>query len=151
MASELDAFLACIKPAILCHCEEDHDIIQRLNSFPKVHIKRDLTLFFQNRTLKEDFLKKSHGLKPGSAEHHRIIGLALGYPPMAADFFARSWIDQSLWNESVAFDYHGLYFAGHINDIQAIAEWLWSNVPAPPSSVKVTKINGETFFVHPKR
>jgi hypothetical protein len=44
----------------------------------------------------------------------------------------------------------GYIFSGHKDDVQAIAEWLWSNVPAPPSSVKVTKINGETFFVHPK-
>jgi hypothetical protein len=64
--------------------------------------------------------------------------------------FVRSLIDQQLWEQSVRFDYLGYIFSGHKDDVQAIAEWLWSNVPAPPSSVKVTKINGETFFVHPK-
>lgn len=152
MASEFEAFLAGHKPALLCHCDEDREFLQKLTEsrFPKVQIRGDLTLFFQNEMLKDQFLTQSKGLEPGTPEHHRLLGITLGYPPIAADYFARSWTDRRLWDESVAFDYCGLFFAGHINDVIPIAEWLWSNVPAPPSSVKVTKINGETFFVHPK-
>lgn len=148
--NSFEAFMAGIKPGCLCHHEEDCFFLQKLTGFPNVQIRNDLTLVFQNEEQKNQFLIQSEDIEPGSAEHHRIIGLALGYPPMAADFFARSWIDRSLWDESVTFHYHGYLFSGHKDDAQAISEWLWSNVPVPPSSVKVTKINGETFFVHPK-
>lgn len=152
--NHLDAFMLGIKPACLLSKADKDDRVSFnkliASELPKVEINSNLTLFFQNEKLKQDFLDQYQDIEFGTNEYHHLIGLTLGFPPKAVDYFVRSLIDQRLWEQSVRFDYLGYIFSGHKDDVQAIAEWLWSNVPAPPSSVKVTKINGETFFVHPK-
>lgn len=150
MEKAFKAFMSGIKPAYLCH----HDYIgfyQRLVDldFPKVQIRHDLTLFFQSNQLRDQFLVRSEGLEPGTPEHHRILGEALGYPPLAAKFFAESWVDRSLWEKSATFKYCGYQFNGHIDDVIPIAEWLWSNVPIPPSEVKIITLTGKEYRLSP--
>jgi hypothetical protein len=146
-----ESFLKGAKPACLCHCDEDRGFLQKLTAsrFPKVQIRDNLTLFFQNEELKNRFLTQSKDLEPGTPEHHRVLGEALGYPPLATKFFAESWTNQALWKDSARYDYCGFYFGGRFSDAIPIAEWLWENVPLPPSEVKLTTPQGDEYRVCP--
>ena len=153
--NHLDAFMLGIKPACLLSKADKDDRVSFnkliASELPKVEINSNLTLFFQNEKLKQDFLDQYQDIEFGTNEYHHLIGLTLGFPPKAVDFFVQSLTDQRLWDQSVRYDYWGYLFSGsgHKDDAQAISKWLWSNVSVPPSPVKVTKINGETFFIKP--
>lgn len=149
MNSEFEAFLTGYKPALLCNPLEDQEIVDRLWNYPHIRIRDVQMLFFQNEELQSEYIERSQGLVIGEPEHHRLLGITLGYPPIAADYFARSWIDRRLWDESVAFDYYGLFFAGHIHDVIPIAEWLWENVPIPPAEVTIITISGRKYRLSP--
>ncbi|MFC7439567.1 hypothetical protein [Laceyella putida] len=147
-----NAFISGYKPAYLAHHEHelcvDFYIQLKGSDFPRIQIRDDMTLFFQTEQLKRRFIADAEGLEPGTADHHRALGLALGYPPIAVEHFAVSWVNRSLWEKSATYYYCGINFAGHIDDAESIAQWLWFNVPIPPTEVKVNH-HGRKFSMFP--
>jgi hypothetical protein len=73
-------------------------------------------------------------IKLATPERHHILGIALGYPPKAVDFYTRYYDWQLREREAakywffthkVGMKYHGIMFVGHIDDLEANARWLW--------------------------
>lgn len=145
-----EAFLAGIKPAYFC----DHDDAQHFehlikSNYPAVPIVKGATLFFDSEESKKRFLSDLGDAKPYTRQYFIAVGKALGYPPIAALFFADCTDNLELEkNFGAVFEYAGRYFSGHIDDTEQIVRWLWSNVPIQPAPVKVT-YHGETFFIKP--
>jgi hypothetical protein len=83
-------------------------------------------IFFQNEELKADFSAKLENVEPGSKEFHKVLGSALGYPPKAVQFFAESWVDESLDQLKVGMYYLGIGCSGSIEDLTENCLWLWN-------------------------
>lgn len=135
-----DAFLIGCKPSYLsAHIDKDkHKRLLTLD-YPSKQIFNDLTFFFASQELKDDFAIKSHGLDFHSPEYKEILGIALGYPPIACSFYADTMRNKSLEKCGAVFDYCGRHFGGHVDDAQVISEWLWSNIANyPPSEILMT-------------
>ncbi|TCW40838.1 hypothetical protein EDC32_101487 [Laceyella sacchari] len=109
----------------------------------------DFYLFFQNEELKETFLSKLRDVKPRSPEFHRLLGVTLGYPPLAAQFFAEchrleeeKHIDEyeRLFKQKVSFYYSGIRCNGHVNDLVENSVWLWERYYIEDEPFKVGMI-----------
>jgi hypothetical protein len=85
----------------------------------------DYFLFFQSNELKNDFLSKLNYVVPRSPEFHELLGITIGYPPMAARFFARCQKNESLYDYSLAIHYAGIRCISHVDDLTTNARWLW--------------------------
>lgn len=147
-----EAFLKGFKPAYFCDHDDQEYLDQLIKAgFPNIEIvKNQATLFFASPEGKEQFLSEMEGADLYSSRYYIAVGKALGYPPMATEFFAEYMQNEKLEKVGAVFEYAGRYFGGHIDDKERIAEWLWSNVKGfPVSPVKIT-YQGETFFLHPK-
>lgn len=150
--TDLKAFLEGYKPAFLYNHHmkkpwfyEDEEVLA-LKAYPKVegidlHRMKDMTLYLQDTAKKEDFLHHITGLEKDSLSYHRQVGIALGYPPIAADFYARSLKDSSLDCEKVGFYFYGIGFVGGIHDIEECTEWLWNTYPKHFFTVRKMEIS----------
>jgi hypothetical protein len=146
-----EAFLCGCKPAYFCdHDDQEHLEHLRKSGYPYVEVvKNQATLFFSSEERKDRFLSDMEGAELYSSQYYIAVGVALGYPPIAAKFFADYMKNKDLEKYGAVFEYAGRYFAGHINDTEQIAKWLWQNVENfPPSPVQIT-YQGETFSLHP--
>lgn len=135
-----EAFVKGYKPAhFAAHIFVANLKYLQQHQYPSAYVRDVATLFFQNEDLRDQYIAKSDGLPFASPEFKEVLGVTLGYPPIAARFFADRMRNPSLEQYTAVFDYAGRYFGGHIDDTQVIAEWLWSNVPNyPPSEIAMT-------------
>lgn len=150
--NEYVAFLSQKKPACLYskRDKDDREYVISLLSMDYPHYDiYHLVLFFQNEQQKSQFVEQYQGIEFRSAEHHRLIGLTLGYPPLAVEHFVRSFKEGN-FEDSVGIYYHGYTFSSHKEDVYAIANWLWTHIPTRLEPVKVTKSNGKSFWIYPK-
>jgi hypothetical protein len=148
-----EAFLNRCKPSFFCANEYEPTEYNHLLScgYPFVDVRPGIaTLFFQNEELKEEFLIKSRDLDFDEPEFKKVLGEALGYPPVAAQYYADWMQDRSVEKYHVDVQYAGRRFAGHIDDAESIAQWLWSNVPIPPTEVKFDH-HGRKFSMFPPK
>lgn len=143
-------FRAGLKPAYLCPIN-DHIQIQELKKqgFPYSHVfNQKMILFFANEKMKLFFDEKSRDLEPDQPEYHQLVGVVLGFPPMAAKFFADCMINPDLKEKRAFFHYAGMDFVGNIDDRDEIAHWCWTKIPIAPEEIEVT-YQGETFQLFP--
>lgn len=88
------------------------------------------------------------GVAEGTWEDVFILGVTLGYPPLAARFFADAVFNESLDEKRAFFHYAGLSFAGSVEDDMKIASWLWLNINYPASPVEIS-YRGDTYHLQP--
>jgi hypothetical protein len=139
------------KPAYICvnDCPEFEKLISSYPSAPV--IKGKTTIFFHSAQERDEFSEKMMGIEIPSADYFRHLGLALGYPPVAVDFFVQYIYDRDrLEKYAAAFSYAGRYFGGHIDDAETIAQWLWDNVSIPTTEVMVDH-HGNRFSIYPPK
>lgn len=156
-----DAFVKGYRSAFLCtpeYCEEGYRFLLSQNT---PHIEQNERIvfedgdildvqhvwFFRDETTRQAFIEQSAKIEPRSESDIRYTGEILGYPPMAIDFFLANR-SGDWYKDSAGYEYHGITFAGHIDHQQAIAEWLWNNVPAPIKPVTVT-YQKQTYTIEP--
>lgn len=85
-------------------------------------------LFFQNEEMKKKFLEDTKGIKPRSIPFHKALGLALGFPPKAVDFYCRCLqLEEEGKPEPprVGIHYCGLNFSSDPADLTENITWLW--------------------------
>lgn len=147
--TDLQAFFAGYKPAYLTDTD-DPALNQLKLLYPSFVLKNETIMFFQNARDRYIFAAKMKDVAIPSPEYYRNVGLALGYPPVAVEFFIEFMENrEELEPISAAFDYAGRFFGGRFSDALPIAEWLWQNVPIPPAEVKLTTPPGDEYRVCP--
>lgn len=147
--TDYQAFLANLKPAYLTDFE-DQSIHLLKAMYPSFTLTNETIMFFQDVQSRDKFAESMQGVEIYSREYYRNIGLALGYPPIAVEFFLKFMENrEELEPISAAYDYAGRYFGGRLADAIPIAEWLWANVPIPPSEVKITTAAGKEYRLSP--
>ena len=140
---DYEAFLAGMKPALygnsksLTFMENFHlfapypCVTRNIDIFDGA----DFFLFFQDDELKENFLFNMRRVSPRSPEFHELLGVTLGYPPLAAKYYAqcirleqegRNQEREKLDQFRVSIHYAGIRCTGHINDLTENAIWLWN-------------------------
>jgi hypothetical protein len=140
-----------LKPAYFCaHDEQDDYQLLLEKGFPSVEVvPGQATMFFTSPELRDQFLADMKGVELYSYQYYIEVGKVLGYPPIASEFFAKYIGNLSeLEKYGAGFDYCGRHFAGHIKDVEQIAQWLWENVPVPPKPVHY-EYQGQTFTLIP--
>lgn len=130
------SFLSGIKPA----CFENLDLLDpeiqaQLKRYPFHQNYENAAIFFQNEALKEQFLQQTEGLSLDSPTYHKVLGLTLGFPPKAVEFYAnyyewqlrdRTSAVHHYFTHKVGYRYAGVMCEGHIDDLVENAEWLWN-------------------------
>lgn len=144
-----EAFVKGLKPShFAAHIFKDRfeHLKQR---YPSAYVRDVATLFFQDEELRNKYITESNGLHFDSSEYKEVLGVTLGYPPVAARFFADTMRNKGLEKYGAVFDYYGRYFGGHIDDVKEIAKWLWDHVENyPPSEILMT-YQGKTYSILP--
>lgn len=102
---DIDAFFKGYKPSLLYNPHYEYEIYQpeqmkKLGKYPclkKVMVyNQEQEIYFQTAEMKESFLRKIKNLAPDSLSFHRELGLAMGFPPMAVDFYVKQMQDETL-------------------------------------------------------
>lgn len=123
---ELKAFINGIKPAILL-LEGDEEV-DSLLSYPHVYVEISEygkhILFFRNEASKKEWVKSTIGVD--RQELHRLLGLTLGYPPKAVNFFVAN-LGEHLRDKTVTVRYSGINFGGSIDDLEENIKWIWDS------------------------
>jgi hypothetical protein len=140
---DYEAFLMGLKPALLdsSNCVTFQKVSHLYKHYPCVtegihlHEEADFFLFFQTEQMKEEFLMKLATVNHLSPEFHELLGITLGYPPLAAKYFAecrrleevekRINEYEELFKHKVSFVYSGIRCNGHVNDLVENSVWLW--------------------------
>lgn len=129
-----ESFLNGYKPAVLMNPNRDDekDFIP-LARYPFVENIQvfDLAgqvLYFQNEQLKQDYLYQSKNTSdPHSPEFHRLLGLTLGFPPKAVDFYVSELMSPNNYREDrVGLDYCGISCISGLDDLLENAYFLWN-------------------------
>lgn len=92
-----------------------------------IELREDTTfyMFFQNEELKQSFQNQLKEITVPSPDFHRILGLALGYPPKAVEFYVQCERDPSLRKFKVGMHYQGVPCNGSVYDLVENCNWLW--------------------------
>lgn len=130
------SFLAGIKPACFENLDRlTADIRNQLEKYPYHQNYENAAIFFQTESLKEQFLEQTEGLSLESPAYHKMLGLTLGFPPKAVEFYAQYYemqlqdrpaANHYLFTHKVGYRYAGIMCQGHIDDLVENAEWLWN-------------------------
>jgi hypothetical protein len=154
-----ESFLKGYKPSYLCSQRFDGEILQKLHqlNYPYI-IEYELedfdkpgtiydvgTLFFQTEQLKNEYLK---AVNDPSNNSTYLLGITLGFPPIACKFFVEADNNKNLSKKRAGFRYQGYQFAGNIDDWEEIVAWLWENVSAPLAKVEI-EYNNEIRVIEP--
>jgi hypothetical protein len=119
--------------------------------FPYTYVfHQEMILFFANEKIKRFFDEKSRDLEPNHPEYHQLVGVVLGFPPMAGKFFVDCMKNPDLQEKPAGFRYAGMNFIGNYDDLQEIAHWCWTKIPIAPEEIEVT-YQGETFRLCPSQ
>ncbi|MGX9706443.1 hypothetical protein [Laceyella tengchongensis] len=121
-----EAFLIGIKPA-LCRrmIPQLEKLMPQLGKYPHMIDADGSYLFFQNQELMDNYLASMANVEWGSAKHHRILGLTLGYPPEAVTFYLARRDNEALYQYCVNVGYAGYRFVAHVNDLHHIIVHMW--------------------------
>ncbi|SEM68603.1 hypothetical protein [Lihuaxuella thermophila] len=134
---DVEAFLTGIKPSLLLSTA--HPLFEKVLAYPSLEIDliddRPQYLFFHTEKERACFAKRVDPLSHRSPAFHRELGLVLGYPPKAVEFYVRkkecqdqcNWHDLQLLKAKIA----GLHYAGigcnsNVDDLWDNAHWLWN-------------------------
>lgn len=145
-----ESFLLGVKPA----CFEmvtrlKREVLKELKKYPHHYKNENGAIFFRNEAMKRNFLLDTEGLSTTDPVYHKILGLTLGFPPKAVDFYAnyygwqlkdREEAKRYFFTHKVGFRYMGIMCEGHIDDIKENAAWLWERYPSDkPMVIKAIK------------
>lgn len=129
---DVDAFLSGMKPAHYGNkgCSTTMKHIDKLRNYPYVTdginiSEDDYFLFFQNEELKQDFVKQLAHVESRSPQFHQLLGNALGYPPLATQFYATCQENKQNYDYSIGLMYGGVRCVSHVDDLIDNATWLW--------------------------
>lgn len=136
--TEYHLFLEGKKPAVLYN-PHNRDIIypfclnKIIEAYPCIggiqsFDVKDQILYFQDERVKEEFANMSNEIEVNSPDWHKAIGLILGYPPPAVDYFANLLVDPELETKKAFFDHDGMSFIGNVDDRKVIAKWLHDHI-----------------------
>jgi hypothetical protein len=122
---DYEAFLEGIKPALYINSNrpEFEEKMNQLLSYPYIQGK-DHYLFFQSDELKQKFIQETKGLSEDSLEYDRVLGISLGIPLRAVEFF----VTKNLMGnpgDGIGVGYAGLRFSCNPNELEQILIDLW--------------------------
>lgn len=134
MISSYEAFLEGIKPSTYVNLDilSRPELIPELQKYPSWNECENFWLFFRSEEKKERFLNEYRNLNESG--RHRLLGLELGFPPKAVDFYVKQhdWYqkdqpkaDEWFFSNKAGLHYHGIRFASHIDDLHDNVRWLW--------------------------
>jgi hypothetical protein len=144
----VDAFLKGYKPAFLEIPDTERttahlDLL--LSNYPYVdETEHDLLnsnrfyLFFQDKSIYAQFQKEIKRIAFTKAEIDRLLGVILGFPPKAIDFYVRMMTEkrngnleafQRMKNRKISMIYCGCSFGSDINDFETNVRWLLDKYP----------------------
>lgn len=141
---DCEAFLAGFKPALYGNSASPSFVkyMDKLVHYPVIKDGIDIfdgpefALFFRTKKLKEDFMDRIAQIEPRSPELHELLGITLGYPPLAARYYAlchRLELEdqerQDLVRHRVFLRYAGSRCVSHIDDLEENTIWLWNQYP----------------------
>jgi hypothetical protein len=112
--------------------------------------KVEVLFFFQTEAQKESFLQDIEGLWFEHSEFHVALGRALGFPPLALQYWVDRGANLSLEQYHVSLWWWGSKCASHMKDLIRNVEWIWDNVPVTgdlihiPIEVRYAKPTEET-------
>ncbi|RAL22560.1 hypothetical protein [Thermoflavimicrobium daqui] len=136
MLSSYEAFLEGVKPATYVNLDiiVRPELIPNLMEYANFNESDNFWMFFRDEEMKTQFLNQYSNLSHNDPERERILGLTLGYPPKAVDFYTyyyewqqREREEAKHWyfTHKVGMKYHGIMFTSHIDDLKENAQWLW--------------------------
>lgn len=119
-----------IKPAAFHSQQRTEGKYLLKKGYPYITVARENNicyLFFRNKQDKKEFMKK-HRLKTDQvfSLDHKMIGDALGFPPLAIEAFP---IENR--NDRAFIRYHGFVFACHKKDVDECLNYMKKNYPIP--------------------
>ncbi|KPC71034.1 hypothetical protein ADL26_15780 [Thermoactinomyces vulgaris] len=132
---DIESFLRGFKPALLTnpHYQTYHAVESlKLASYPSVGVRlhqMDQLLYFQTEANKSRFLEQTHLLLPDSPAYHREVGLALGFPPRAVEYYVSVMHHEGVDECKVYLEYCGIGFVTSLDYMQEDILWLWQHVP----------------------
>lgn len=141
--TDIESFLKGYKPALLLNPRSNEDL-SFLDKFPSTQVLiygMDQLLFFQDAQSKRTFQESIQGLTPDSPSYHKKVGLALGFPPKAVDFFVSTLKDKSLDSQKIGLSYCGFYFVSSISTLIDDVLYLWENVKVSDGCKETTDID----------
>ncbi|MGX9706619.1 hypothetical protein [Laceyella tengchongensis] len=160
---DFEAFLMGVKPALYGTTASPNYManFHLLERYPCVtkgisqHNDADFFLFFQTESMKKDFLEKLARVEHLSPEFHELLGITLGYPPLAVKNFVecrrleevekRINDYKELLRHKVSFIYSGIRCGGHVNDIVENSVWLWEQYYIKDEPFKIGMIEGDVM------
>ncbi|KPC74332.1 hypothetical protein ADL26_11370 [Thermoactinomyces vulgaris] len=159
---DFEAFLMGLKPALYGTTASPNYManFHLLERYPCVtkginqHTDAEFFLFFQSEQMKEDFLKKLASVERLSPEFHELLGLTLGYPPLAVKHFVmcrrleeekRMNEYEELFKHKVSFLYSGIRCGGYVNDLVENSIWLWERYYMKDEPFKIGMIEGDVM------
>ncbi|MBA4542008.1 hypothetical protein H1164_03715 [Thermoactinomyces daqus] len=143
-----ESFLAGIKPS----CYENMsrvpiDVLRKLERFPRFSVFPGYDIFFRDEQSRNEFAEAVVKIPRDSAEFHRILGLALGFPPRAVDFYVKRVSGEisleQFYEQKVGLYHAGVWCTGHKRDIVVNMRWLWERYPYNDKSRVATYYNND--------
>jgi hypothetical protein len=143
-----ESFLAGIKPSCYeCISQVPPDVLKKLEKFPRFSVHPGYDIFFRDERARDGFTKAAENLSRDSAEFHRLLGLALGFPPRAVDFYVKSISGElnreQFYEQKVGLYHAGVWCAGHKRDLVENMGWLWERYPYHDQSRVATYHNND--------
>ncbi|WP_028778198.1 hypothetical protein [Shimazuella kribbensis] len=133
------AFIMGMKPAVMTN--DRYKMIHYLkDKYPFFTLQKrpncNEYIFFQDKSKKEHFLDQMDKKpNPQNPEHIRALGLILGFPPKAVDYFVRLHFATSdkpiLASQNVGLYYCGIHCASSVDSLLDDVLWLWDKYPYP--------------------
>lgn len=142
----IDAFLAGLKPAIY----EKKD--PRYDRYPHIILHNDLCLYFQTENMKRQFINNTKNVSFPSLEFERILGLTLGFPPKAVEYYVAIHQEQRKNGDTSGLEL-GLHYCGvecltSLHDLTDNVLWLWDQYSHPSIlEISVLRENESGKFV----
>lgn len=132
---DIESFLLGYKPALLTNPHyplyPTADLL-KLTAYPSVEVRIhqiNQLLYFQTEQKKEAFLQQSYRLLPDSPSYHGEVGLALGFPQKAVEYYVTTMKHGATTEAKGYVEYCGIGFVTSIDNMFEDIEWLWRRVP----------------------
>lgn len=150
-----DSFLKGYKPAVLMNPKsDDKEDIKMLSSYPfvediQVFDLEGQILYFQNEKLKQDFLDRYQYINdPHSAKYHRLLGLTLGFPPKAVDFYVSELMFPDEHRERrIGLGYCGIECISSVGDLIENVTYLWDQINNSDETTDIWYKPSKTEFI----
>ncbi|MBH8600896.1 hypothetical protein I8U21_05840 [Thermoactinomyces sp. CICC 23799] len=143
-----ESFLAGIKPSCYeCLSRVSPDLLKKLEKFPRYSVHPGYDIFFRDEPAHDGFAKEVKNLSRDSEAFHRMLGLALGFPPRSVDFYVKRISGElnreQFYEQKVGLYHAGVWCAGHKRDIIENMNWLWKQYPYYDQSRVATYYNND--------